>query len=156
MKHNLVLKLKVPSPVWALLAAICIWVTAKYWPVFRFEFANQWLVAVLVFLAGSIIDVIAMIQFRRARTTVNPLSPEKSTELVTTGIFSISRNPMYLGMALNLVGITIWFGDVSGLVFVALFVVVINQLQIKPEEEILTGLYGDKYTDWMQRVRRWI
>lgn len=150
------LKLKVPPPVWALLAAICIWITAKYWPVFRLEFANQWLVAVLVFLAGSIIDVIAMIQFRRARTTVNPLSPEKSTELVTTGIFSISRNPMYLGMALNLVGITIWFGDVSGLVFVALFVVVINQLQIKPEEEILTGLYGDKYTDWMQRVRRWI
>ena len=63
---------------------------------------------------------------------------------------------MYLGMALNLVGITIWFGDVSGLIFVALFVVVINQLQIKPEEEILTGLYGDKYTDWMKRVRRWI
>ena len=150
------LKHKVPPPIWALLAAICIWITAKYWPVFRFEFTNQWLVAVLVFLAGSIIDMIAMIQFRRYRTTVNPLSPEKSTELVTTGIFSISRNPMYLGMALNLIGITIWFGDVSGLIFVALFVVVINQLQIKPEEEILTGLYGDKYTDWMQRVRRWI
>ncbi|MEO1475370.1 MAG: isoprenylcysteine carboxylmethyltransferase family protein, partial [Pseudomonadota bacterium] len=90
------------------------------------------------------------------RTTVNPLRPDKATHLVVTGLYRISRNPMYLGLAILLTGWGLYLGDAANLAVLAAFIGFITIFQIKPEEEILRSKFGDDYIDYCRRVRRWI
>jgi protein-S-isoprenylcysteine O-methyltransferase Ste14 len=73
------------------------------------------------------------------RKIVNPLSPEKAKSLVDSGIFSVSRNPMYVGLLLISAGWALWLGSLANIAVIALFVFVITNLQIKPEEDALAG-----------------
>jgi protein-S-isoprenylcysteine O-methyltransferase Ste14 len=98
----------------------------------------------------------SLISFVRARTTVSPLNPERATTLVTTGIFRLSRNPMYLGMACLLVAFTFWLGNFFQLIWLVIFCLYINVFQIKPEEAALTKKFGSSYQAYCSRVRRWV
>lgn len=102
------------------------------------------------------IMVAAVARFRQAMTTVNPMDPSKASHLVTGGVFGRSRNPMYVGMTLVLAGWGIWLGSASPWIILPLFVVVMTKLQIIPEEQALTQLFGAQYTAYRQRVSRWI
>ena len=94
--------------------------------------------------------------FVHAKTTVNPLAPESAEELVTSGLFRFSRNPMYLGMLLVLTGGLIWLGAWSAMLAPILFIWVITEIQIKPEERALQQKFGDQFTLYRSRTRRWI
>ena len=94
--------------------------------------------------------------FRRAHTTVDPLHPDKASRLVTGGIYRVSRNPMYLGMACLLTAWTIWLGALWPWLGPVAFVLYITRFQIRPEERMLTTLFGEAYTAYTQRVRRWV
>ena len=109
----------------------------------------------LFVVAGAAIIVTAMLQFRQAHTTVNPLTPAKTSALVSSGIFGYSRNPMYLGLAVALCGWAVVLGSLSPWFALPLFVLVIARLQIEPEELVLTTLFGATYTDYCARVGRW-
>jgi len=98
----------------------------------------------------------AIRRFSRAHTTVNPLDPTKASRLVTGGVFQISRNPMYLGMLLLLVGWAIGLGSASPWLILPIFVGVITFFQIIPEEQALQSLFGTEYLPYRQRVARWI
>lgn len=114
-----------------------------------------WLYTVIG-IAGGIIAVAGVIEFRRHRTTVNPIKLDAASSLVTGGIFRWTRNPMYLGMLLFLFAIGLKFGNLVSLATAFLFVPIINVLQIAPEESVMLRLFGDAYQDYRQSTRRWL
>ncbi len=149
------LRLRIPPPIWLLLFGTLMWTLDRMAPI-----AGQlqpplnragWLLVA----AGAAIIATAMLQFRRAHTTVNPLAPSKASALVSTGIFGYSRNPMYLGLAVALSGWALVLGSLSPWIALPLFVLVITRLQIEPEEAALTTLFGATYSDYCGRVGRW-
>ncbi|MEM7256457.1 MAG: isoprenylcysteine carboxylmethyltransferase family protein [Pseudomonadota bacterium] len=150
------MSLKIPPPVIGLSCALVMWLLAKALPITVIELPARTLLAILLAVIAIVIDVSALWAFRKAKTTINPLSPQNSSSVVTTGIYRYSRNPMYLGMLLLLIALGIYLGKLSPWVMPPLFIWLINQWQIKPEEKILTGMFGESYQDYMNNVRRWL
>lgn len=111
---------------------------------------------VIAVLLGVAIALVGVISFRKASTTVNPLKPETATCLVTSSIFQYTRNPMYLGMALAILGFAILLGSWLSLLGVVAFMLFIERFQIKPEEAALTECFGDQFTRYKTNVRRWL
>lgn len=149
------LELKIPPPLVGLLHASLMYGIDRIYP-------QQWLApplalagGLLLALGGIAIDLISVWQFRRARTTINPLKPQSSSALVTQGIFGFSRNPMYLGMLTILCGWALYLGNLLALPCLPLFVAYLTRFQIMPEERVLTRLFGPAFVDYCQRVRRW-
>ena len=97
-----------------------------------------------------------MASFRRARTTVNPLKPESASALVISGIYRHTRNPMYLGFAIILLGWCVLLGSAWAVLGVAGFVLYIGRFQIRPEERALRELFGAEFDAFCSRVRRWV
>ena len=151
---------KIPPPVIDLGAGVLMWVLARAVPSAQLWPQQAWSVATLVglaiALAGGLIALAGAREFQRARTTVNPLSPGQASALVTTGIYRFTRNPMYLGMLLVLVGWGVYLGNVAAWAALPLFVVLMNTLQIKAEERVLRERFGDDYARYTARVRRWL
>ena len=98
----------------------------------------------------------AVLSFRKARTTVNPWRPENASVLVRSGIFSYSRNPMYLALLLALIGWGLFLANPFSLAFTVLFVVFLNRSQIQPEERTLRKVFGADFEQYCREVRRWI
>ena len=99
------LELRFPPPLVGITVAAVMWVTASLPPLWPPSSSVRLLAGVILLVIGIAIALSAVISFRRAQTTVNPLKPETSTSLVLTGIFARTRNPMYLGM---LIGLMAW------------------------------------------------
>ncbi|MGB5599733.1 MAG: isoprenylcysteine carboxylmethyltransferase family protein, partial [Thiothrix litoralis] len=94
--------------------------------------------------------------FFRAHTTFNPIHPERTQALVTQGPYRYTRNPMYVGMLIILLGWSIWLGSISPFLLLPLFVWVLTKQQIIPEEKILEQTFGDAYLAYKRRVSRWL
>ena len=107
-------------------------------------------------MLGFLVLLIAISAFIKLKTTINPLKPEAATSLITTGIFKLSRNPMYLGMLLLIISLWIKTGAVLGFILVAGFIAYLNYFQIFPEEQAMKRLFSDKYKTYCQQVRRWL
>jgi protein-S-isoprenylcysteine O-methyltransferase Ste14 len=114
------------------------------------------MVAVILVLLGQGIAVSGMVAFRRARTTINPVRASEASSLVNSGVYRLTRNPMYLGWALTLLAWALYLGNLVALVFVPIFVWYITRFQIKPEERILSELFGTEFASYSSKVRRWI
>lgn len=150
------LELKVPPALVGLLIAGLMWWLARVTPVIELSMALRTVSGLVVLVAGVIIVVAGVLSFRRARTTVNPLSPESSTSLVQCGIYRWTRNPMYLGFALMLLAWSLWLAAPVTLTGPLLFVAWMNRFQIRPEERALRELFGAEFDAYGERVRRWI
>ena len=150
------LDLRVPPPLAMLLAAVLMWLAALALPALDFPLEARGPIAAAVALAGVVIASVAFFQFRHAGTTVNPMKPADSAALMTHGIYRYSRNPMYVGDALMLIGWALWLANAAALALVALFVVYLNRYQIAPEERALGTRYGAAYTEYCRVVRRWL
>jgi protein-S-isoprenylcysteine O-methyltransferase Ste14 len=149
------LRLKIPPPVWLLIFAVLMWLLDRAVPVARLIGSPLNRTGWLLVTAGAAVIITAMLHFRRARTTINPFTPAKSSALVTAGIFGYSRNPMYLGLSIALAGWAIVLGSLSPWLAVPLFVIVMTRLQIQPEEAVLSVLFDTTYRDYCTRVGRW-
>ena len=114
------------------------------------------LAAALITAVGLGAAVAGAISFRRAKTTVNPMKPEKASSLVITGIFGFSRNPMYVGLGCVLVAWAILLSSAWLLFGPLIFVVYIGRFQIAPEERALSAMFGAAYSDYKAKVRRWL
>lgn len=106
--------------------------------------------------AAILLDVWSLWLFFRAKTTFNPMNPNNTSHLVTTGLYRISRNPMYFGLLLMLIGWALYLGSISPIFLLPLFIWLLTKMQIEPEEKILIDKFGQGYRDYQQRVRRWI
>jgi protein-S-isoprenylcysteine O-methyltransferase Ste14 len=139
-----------------LIFAAAMWALNRYYPVLTVV-AEPWSrLGWCVMALAPIAPIAAFIQFRRAHTTVNPHTPEAATTLVTTGVYAWTRNPMYLGLTLLLLGWAIRLGTLSPLVGPLLFVPLIQHIQIRPEEHALRAQFGKDYDRYCQRVNRWL
>ena len=98
----------------------------------------------------------AIVQFWRARTTVDPHRPERARALVTSGVYAFTRNPMYLGLALLLLGWAMLLGDAAGFAGPPLFMWLIERVQIRAEERRLSERFGEDYATYVRHVNRWI
>ena len=107
-------------------------------------------------LIGVFVSASGIREFNKASTTVNPLKPDEASSLVTTGVFRRTRNPMYVGLFLILTGWMVWLESLGNLLMLAVFVLVLTELQIKPEERALRQLFGEEYVRYCSQVRRWI
>ena len=145
---------KIPPPIVTLVFGLSIYFSRGIFQVI--EIKHSFYFGILLLLLGFVILISAVRLFRKDKTTVNPLSPEQATKLVTDGIFKYSRNPMYLGMALVLGSIAVFFNLIGGIILIALICAYITKFQIFPEEKAMRDLFPDDFDKYTKATRRWI
>ena len=150
------LELKIPPPAVALAFGIFMWLVAMLGPILDLPLNARIAIAVLLVLVGQAISVSGMGAFRRAKTTINPINPTKASTLVAGGIFSYTRNPMYVGLSITLLGWAAYLASPISILLLPLFMLYITRFQIEPEERVLSTLFGPKYVAYKQAVRRWL
>ena len=123
-------------------------------PVHRYWSFPLALAGAVPLVLGILLIVTADRQFKRHETTVKPF--QRSSALVTAFPFSISRNPMYLGMSLLLLGVALLLGTVTALIPVVVFPYVMDRLFIRVEEKMLAETFGREWEEYQSRVRRWV
>ena len=150
------LELKIPPLVVLALAAFAMWLVARATPQLIVIYSGRLAVAIMLALLGVAAIAAGVLAFNRASTTVNPHTPENSANVVTSGIYRFTRNPMYLGMLLMLLGWTAYVANVAAAVLPILFVAYITRFQIVPEERVLSEKFGAPYEAYLGAVRRWM
>jgi len=150
------LELKIPPPVVALIVAAAMWMNSVSGPRLSLPFEMRVAFAIAIAAVGIVFDLSALLAFRRAKTTINPLKPGRTSTLVTVGIYRVSRNPMYVGLVCFLLGWAAYLAALWPLAGPLLFILYLNRFQIEPEERILARRFGDDFTAYRERVRRWL
>ena len=150
------LKLRVPPPLVAFVMAGVMWLVARAAPTAGFVMPARRVLAACAALAGVSIAIAGVAAFRRVGTTVNPLHPEKASRLVVSGIYKITRNPMYLGLLLVLIAWALILSNALAIIILPAFILYMNRFQIEPEEVALTSAFGEEFTQYKSRVRRWL
>ena len=150
------LELKVPPPIVAVLVGAAMWVVARLLPAAPLPDQLRFTFTAVCAGFGVMVALLGVWAFRRAKTTVNPVNPEKASSVVTSGIYGYTRNPMYLGLTSVLAGWAVWlsvpwvfFGPVA-------FVLYMTRFQIAPEERVMSSKFGRNYDEYRKRVRRWL
>ncbi len=111
-------------------------------------------IGIIIFLGGIVVGGRAIMSFRAAKTNINPM--RKPDKLVTSGLYRVSRNPMYLGQVLLLTGLAIYLGSAADLVIAAAFFLIMDLWYIRREEAVMLATFGSDYEDYCKRVRRWL
>lgn len=152
------LELKVPPLAVTVVAAALTLTMPK-----TFGATNVFLAPVIAQTAGAIAAGIGLavalwgvIAFRRAQTTVDPMHPVRSARLVTVGVYRWTRNPMYLGFVLLLVGLALALQSVPGIALAFMTAGYLHRFQIQPEERQLHQRFGADFAIYCARVRRWL
>ncbi len=150
-----ILELKIPPPVVFSLTAVLMWLFSSWVPAFAFQIPARNAVALGLVTVGILTGISGVVTFWRAKTTVNPLKPQSSSSLVSWGVYRVTRNPMYLGFLLGLAGWAVLLSNAVALLFLPGFMLYIHWFQIVPEERALTALFGQEFTAYKSRSRRW-
>tara|TARA_R110002124_G_scaffold85371_3_gene221537 strand:+ start:3056 stop:3505 length:450 start_codon:yes stop_codon:yes gene_type:complete len=141
-------------PIWLLFGLIAIFACNEYFPGPRFTSLTWQIVGGAVIVIGLVLLVTANGLFTRAGTGVIPF--RNVSALVTGGIYRYTRNPMYLGMLAVLSGCAVTVGAATALLVPPLFAVIIEVRFIRPEENMLRGMFPQDYPAYCERVRRWL
>jgi len=150
------LETRVPPPAVTLLIAGLMVLVSRLTPYLHVAAPHRAVFGVAIGATGLVLELVSAVTFRRACTTVNPLRPSDSTSLVVTGVYRFTRNPIYLGDLLLLVGCAVFLCNIAALALTPLFVAYIDRYQIVPEERILARKFGADYEAYRSRVRRWV
>jgi protein-S-isoprenylcysteine O-methyltransferase Ste14 len=147
-------KRKIIPPVYLLICLVLMWLMQLFIPVYQYThppFAYLGLIAVFL---GISMAAISAGMFKRAGTGIEPF--DEATTLVTTGFYRFTRNPMYMGMFLMLLGVAFLMGVIGALLPLPLFVLIIRNNFVLGEERFLEAAFGQRYLDYKFKVRRWI
>lgn len=147
---------RLPPPIVMLFVGVCMWAASRF---LNSADLSSWpwaLGGALLACVGLGIGASGFFEFRRAGTTIDPVNIDHADKLVTSGVFAWTRNPMYLGFALMLLGWSAFLGGRWTLLGPTLFVFFIQRFQIAPEERAMAAKFGEAYTDYRRRVRPWI
>jgi len=136
--------------------AALMWLASWAMPAFGLLFSAHRFFSVTVAVVGVVLIGVGIASFRRAGTTVNPMKPDSASSLVVSGIYRLTRNPMYLGFLLVLIGWAIFLSNALAFLFLPAFILYMNRFQIEPEEKALTSLFGQQFVAYTSRVRRWL
>jgi protein-S-isoprenylcysteine O-methyltransferase Ste14 len=147
---------KLPPPVVAVIIAGTMWGMSAYEPTLPFPPDVTQILALLLVIVGVSFDTCGLLAFRHSKTTINPMSPDKTSALVTGGIYRFTRNPMYVGLFLFLTAWAIQLSMLWPIIGPVLFVIYINRFQIAPEERVMESKFGYVYSNYRNKVRRWL
>lgn len=111
-------------------------------------------VGIAVAIIGVLLGIGAFLEFQKARTTLDPHG--STTQIVTSGLYRFTRNPIYLGFLLVIIGLPLYLGYIWGIVIAPLYIFLMNHLVIQHEEAYLERKFGEPYTSYTSRVRRWL
>lgn len=150
------LELKIPPPAVGLLIAGAMWGISLFAPRLEAPALVRVALAATLALSGFGFIFAGVFSFRRMRTTVNPMKPETTTALVCSGVFGVTRNPMYVGLFVVLVAWVVFLSTVWALLGPLALVLYLNRFQIAPEERVLSAKFGSAYSAYKSRVRRWL
>lgn len=150
------LELKIPPPLLALVTAGAMFFLARSLPLVALPASWNSGAGLVLLVLGGLIDVGGLMAFRRSKTTVNPMTPQRTTAIVSTGVYRFTRNPMYLGLVIMLVAWAVYMSSAWALLGVPVFMAYITRFQIQPEERVLAARFGQSYADYCARVRRWL
>ena len=148
------MKTKIPPPILALLMIGLVYLSSLLIGSVSFDYQAS--LSVLLVIVGLSCALPSFRLFARTKTTISPFTPSETSVLLTEGMYRYSRNPMYLGLLLLIIAATIWFGTWFGIIISLFFIVLLNILQILPEEEALLQIFGEEYLEYKKKVRRWI
>ncbi len=148
--------MRFPPPLVYLAAVIAGALLHAYFLPLQFEFATGARIAVATAIAmlGIAIMLGAVGLFKR--TGPDPKPWKTTPEIISTGVYRFTRNPMYVGMALIQTGIGIGFANGWIVALVPPVLVVIHAIAIRPEEAYLESKFGESYTEYKKSVRRWL
>ena len=145
---------KIMPPTWLLVAMIAMlalhfllplaWIIPPFWN----------LTGLILIASGLILNLSADKAFHQVQTTVKPF--EESSNLVTNGVFRISRNPMYLGFVLILTGVAIFLRTLSLYFVIFAFVVILDKIYVRVEERMLAEKFGSSWKHYQSVTRRWL
>lgn len=150
------LEAKIPPPAVAAATAVIMWGISRLAPQVAMPSGIRMGLSIAILMVGIAFTVAGMLSFRRARTTINPTKPEEASLLVRTGIYRLTRNPMYLGLLIDLGAWAVFLSSAWSLLGVAGFVLYISRFQIAPEERALSKLFGSEFATYKASVRRWL
>ncbi len=145
---------RILPPIWLGFCLAAELVFHFWYPRYVFATPFTTIAGIAILMLGLMMAAMAAGAFHRAGTPLVPF--ERSTRLVTDGWYRYTRNPMYLGMTLVLLGGGIALGELSALLPVPVFVFVMQKYFVLDEEKMLTELFGDDYRAYQRRVRRWL
>jgi protein-S-isoprenylcysteine O-methyltransferase Ste14 len=147
---------RIPPPVVTLAVGLAMAAGALAAPTYPIPLVIRLAVAGGLLLFAGLVGGGAIAAFGKAKTTINPVHIESASALVTSGAFRITRNPMYLAMVLLLTAEAVIYGRPALLLGPLLFLVFITRFQIVPEERVMQAKFGQAYTAYRARVRRWL
>jgi protein-S-isoprenylcysteine O-methyltransferase Ste14 len=150
------MSIKILPVLQMLLFGLLMLVIKTLLPFAAFAFPAQNIISAFVAACGLILILAGGALFRKHATTVNPHKPDAVSSLVVNGIYRYTRNPMYLGFLLILAAWGVFIGNLINLTILPLFVTSMTVLNIKPEEQALTDKFGERYTAYASKVRRWL
>lgn len=150
------LELRVPPPVLMAVVAVAMGLFAT--PASVLAWPGDWGIAAAAVLAaaGVAVNVAGFRGIRHAGSTIDPTRPSAASALVVEGPFQFTRNPMYVGFTLLLLAWAAWLSSAWALAGPVVFVLYLTRWQILPEERALRARFGDAYTAYQARVRRWL
>lgn len=150
------LELKVPPPVQVLVTGAAMYGISKVLPELQFTLSgSMWLGGALTVI-GLGLGLLGVTEFKKAQTTADPHSPNDATSLVTRGVYRYTRNPMYLGLCLVLLGWALYLSHLLAFALIPVFIGYISRFQIQPEEKVMMQKFGDSYRRYKEQVRRWL
>ena len=150
------LELKIPPPFVALALGLLMWLASSVARPIEVPFALRLGIALVLLAIGQSISISGMVAFRRAKTTMNPIKASAASSLVSSGVYRLTRNPMYLGLFVTLLAWAVFLSNPLALLFLPLYVLYVNRYQIGPEERVLESLFGAEYAAYRKNVRRWL
>lgn len=150
------MKLKIPPVVVLAVFAVLMTAVARLLPGLTWLLPGRLIIALGLAVLGGAISLSGVIAFRRHQTTVNPMAPAAATTIVSSGPYRFTRNPMYVGFIVGLMGWAVFLSNVGAALLVLGCVLYLTQFQIKPEEQELLTKFGSPFADYMVSVRRWL
>ena len=150
------LELRVPPVVVTLAFAGLMWICAVLFPSLTSGVPGRIPIALVFVAMGVAVAMAGVVAFRRASTTVSPIRPDNASSLVTSGVYRLTRNPMYVGFLFTLIGWALWLANPLSLLLVLLFMGYMSRFQIGPEEQALCARFGDTFESYARRTRRWL
>lgn len=145
---------KVLPPTYLLVAIVLTLALHFLLPLYKLVPMPWNLLGILPLAAGIALNLSADKAFHQAQTTVKPF--EESAALLTTGVFRITRNPMYLGYLLILLGVALIVGSVTPYAVLLVFAVLMDRVFIRVEEQMMEAQFGQDWVEYAQEVRRWV
>ena len=147
-------KMRIKPPHIAITLLLVAWLLDHFFPQFRFIFGAFRYIGILIFIFGLSITFSSFYLFKKNKTPILP--GQKPTFMVAAGPYKLTRNPMYLGVALALLGISVYIENLLSLMSPVIFFLIMNYIYIPFEEKLMEQIFGQQYLNYKKKVRRWI